>query len=227
MSLQSRLSALITEIGADIKALQDASGGVGTKVSDLPSATVPLDGSELVPIVQGGASKKVTREDLTGVDIVQSLTATQANSTTTPASVTGLETVLTPGTYLVKVWVCFRCAATTTGLEMYLELNGGSSSRLVSTWYTLTTGGTAATGVADQATTQTAQMMEGKGQRASGVRSGPMQGVDSANSDQFAVLEAIVIVTATGTLRTMFASEVASSAVTMMEGTSITVTKTG
>jgi hypothetical protein len=31
-----------------------------TKVSDLTSATLPLDGTELIPIVQGGTSKKVT-----------------------------------------------------------------------------------------------------------------------------------------------------------------------
>jgi hypothetical protein len=31
-----------------------------TKVSDLTSATLPLDGTELIPIVQDGTSKKVT-----------------------------------------------------------------------------------------------------------------------------------------------------------------------
>ena len=32
------------------------------KISQLTSATTPLDGTELVPVVQGGVTKKVTAE---------------------------------------------------------------------------------------------------------------------------------------------------------------------
>lgn len=153
------------------------------------------------------------------------LAATQANSTVTPAVVTNLTKAgIVAGTYLFKYWVCYRAAATTTGIEMFVEFTG-TVSRLVSTWYTLTTGGAAATGVADQATTATAQMLEGKGQRVKNAASGPTQGVDSANADQFAVVEGLMIVTATGDLQLKFRSEVAASAVTMMEGTSLTLTK--
>jgi hypothetical protein len=124
----------------------------------------------------------------------------------------------------VKYWICYRSAATTTGIQMYLD-HTGTTTRCVGTWYTLTTGGTAATGIADQATVATAQMLEGKGQRAAGTASGTMQGVDSANADQFAVMEGIVIVTGSGTMELMFNSEVGGSAVTMMEGTSLTATQ--
>jgi hypothetical protein len=195
-----------------------------TKVSALTAATLPLDGTELVPIVQGGVSKKVARVDLAGVDIIKALTSTQANSTTTAASVTGLEAVVDAGSWLMKYWVCYRAAATTTGIQMYVD-HSGTVTRCVSTWYTLTTGTTATSGVADQATTLTAQMMEGKGQRAKNAASGPMQGVDTADADQFAVIEGILVVTVSGTLKLMFNSEVAASAVTMMEGTSLTLTK--
>ncbi len=58
MSLQTQLASLITAIGADIKALQAASGSSGTKVSALTSATTP-DGTETIPVVQGGVSKKM------------------------------------------------------------------------------------------------------------------------------------------------------------------------
>ncbi len=37
-----------------------------TKISGMPAATTPLDGTELVPIVQGGANKKATVADFTG-----------------------------------------------------------------------------------------------------------------------------------------------------------------
>lgn len=61
MSLQTRLEALISAIGADVKALQagGGGGGGGTKISALPAETV-LAGTELVPIVQGGVTEHTT-----------------------------------------------------------------------------------------------------------------------------------------------------------------------
>lgn len=198
-----------------------------TKVSALPAATAPLADTDALLVVQGGVSKQVPAGALFK-ETVKALTATQANSTVTPASVTALEVAsLAAGTYAFKYWVVYRSAATTTGIEMMANYTG-THTRCVATWYTLTTGGAAATGVADQATTATAQMMEGKGQRVSATAAGSTgttQGVDTANADQFAVMEGILIATGTGTLRLMFASEVAASAVTMMEGTTLTLTR--
>ena len=197
-----------------------------TKISALPAVTTVASTDEL-PVNQAGISKKVTALQLrtyVNADIFVTAVADQANSTVTAASVTGLDTTVGAGTYLVKYWVCFRSAATATGIEMYLH-HTGTVSRLVSTWYTLTTGGTAATGIADQATATAAQMMEGKGQRATNVASGTMAGVDTANADQFAVIEGIVVVTVSGTLQLLFRSEVAASAVTIMTGTTLTLTK--
>ena len=195
-----------------------------TKVSALPAATVPLAGAELVPVVQGGTSKRVAVSDLRG-EQTRTLTATQANSTVTAASATELEyTSLAAGTYLLKYWIVYQSAATTTGVEFRLNFTG-TATRLVATWYTLTTGGAAATGVADQATTLTAQMIEGKGQRANNAATGPTQGVDTANADQFAVMEGVLTVTVAGTLQFMFNSEVAASAVTLQPGTTLTLQK--
>lgn len=197
-----------------------------TKISALAAASA-LTGAEEFAVNQGGTSKKATAAQIaayTATDTVNVLTSTQANSTVTPAAATGLTRSLTAGTYLLKYWVCYRAAATTTGVEFKLNYTG-TVSRLVSTWYTLTTGGAAATGIADQSTTLTAQMLEGKGQRANNTASGPMQGVDTANADQFAVMEGILIATGSGNLEFQFASEVAGSAVTLMEGTTLTLTK--
>lgn len=195
-----------------------------TKISALPSATTPLDGTELVPIVQGGLSEKVTVSNLRGEQI-RTLTATQANSTVTAASATELEYASLPtGTYLMKYWIIYQSAATTTGIEFKLNYTG-TATRLVQTWYTLTTGGTATTGIADQSTTLTAQMMEGKGQRANNAATGPTQGVDTANADQFAVMEGIITATTSGTLQFMFNSEVAASAVTLQTGSTLTLQK--
>jgi len=194
-----------------------------TKVSGLTAATAPLDGTELVPVVQGGTSKKATLLQIREQVPTVVLGSTVVNSTVTPAM--GIEaTGLGAGTYNVKCWVVYQAAATTTGIEMFLNFTG-TATRVVSTWYTLTTGGAAATGVADQATTLTAQMMEGKGQRANNTASGPTQGVDTANADQFAVVEGVVVVTAAGSLQVMFRSEVAASAITLQVGTNLDIRK--
>lgn len=184
--------------------------------SGTPDGTkfVKDDGTLATPAGGGGAS----------ADTFVVCGADQSNSTVTAAAVTGLATVVAAGTYLVKYWIVYRSAATTTGIQMYLRHNG-TTTRLAATWYTLTTGGAAATGIADQATTATSQMMEGKGQRASAVASGANAGVDTANADQFAVMEGLMIVTVSGTLDLMFNSEVAASAVTMMKGTTLVLTK--
>jgi hypothetical protein len=192
-----------------------------TKISDLPAASLPLDGTGLVPIVQGGTSKKVTVADLRESYPTVVLTSTVTNTTTT-AAVGVTRTGLVAGTYNIKAWVAWSTAATTTGIQMYLNYTG-TNSRLVSTWYTLTTGGAAATGVADQATTTTAQMLEGKAQRANNTASGAIQGTDTANADQFSVIEGILVATGAGDLSVMFNSEVASSAANLLPGTNLDV----
>jgi hypothetical protein len=197
-----------------------------SKISALPAASAAAAANEFA-INEAGTSKKLTAAQIKAYissDAFAVMASDQANSTVTPASVTALEVTTAAGTYLVKYWVCYQAAATTTGIQMFLD-HSGTVTRLASTWYTLTTGTTATSGVADQASTLTAQMMEGKGQRAKNVASGPTQGVDTAAADQFAVIEGLLIVTVSGTLKLMFSSEVAASAVTMMTGTTLTLTK--
>lgn len=192
-----------------------------TKVSALPAATLPLTEAELVPVVQGGVSKQASVGDVRESYPAVVLGSTVTNTTVT-AAVGISKTGLVAGTYNVKVWVLWSTAATTTGIQMYLNYTG-TVTKLVSTWYTLTTGGTAATGVADQATTLTAQMMEGKGQRANNTASGPIQGTDTANADQFAVIEGILVASGAGDLQVMFNSEVAASAANLLAGTNLDI----
>lgn len=197
-----------------------------TKISALTSATTPLTGAEQVPIVQGGVSKKTTVSDIRTIDIVKTVTAVQSNTTTTPASITELEASLTPGTYLIKIWLLMQSTATTTGIGIHLNASGGTVSNIAATWYSLTTGTTATSGVMDQASAAaTFQTMEGRAQRANNTSGGAFGGVDTANADQFAVLEGIVIVTATTTLQTMLTSEVAASGVSVRPGSTLTVSK--
>lgn len=196
-----------------------------TKISALTAAST-LDGTEQVPLVQGGVTKRTTVADIRTVDVVKALTATQANSTVTPAAITTFTTSLVAGTYLIKCGLVWQTAATTTGATFFINCSGGTVTLNTGHVYTTTTGTTATSGVADQATAAaTFQMIESRAWRANNTDPGPFGGVDTANAVQFAVLEAVVVVTATTSLQIMFASEVASSAVTMQVGSTLTVTK--
>lgn len=161
----------------------------------------------------GGSSDTVV---VVGTDVPNTSNTTAVTAISAPN--------IAAGTYLFKVWIAWKTAATTTGIEMWAN-HTGTVTRFVSTWYTLTTGGAAATGVADQATTLTAQMLEGKAQRVKDTASGPIQGTDTANADQFAVMEGVMIVTATGTFEFKFRSEINASAATILAGTTLELRK--
>lgn len=196
-----------------------------SKISALPAATVPLAGTEEIVVVQGGSSKRVAVDNLS--EFYRATLASNATSTsTTAAAVTALDLVLPAGTYNVKTWMLWQAAATTTGLAFHLNASGGTVTSIAATWYSLTTGTTATTGVADQASVATTfQTMEGRAQRANNTSGGAFGGVDTANADQFSVLEGIVVVTAQTTLQHMLASEVAGSQVTLKAGTNTRITK--
>jgi hypothetical protein len=77
-----------------------------TKISQLPAATTPLTGTELVPIVQGGVTVKVTAQDLNGggsgggaVTQVSTGTGLTGGPITTFGTISIANTAVTPGTY--------------------------------------------------------------------------------------------------------------------------------
>lgn len=196
-----------------------------SKISALTTATT-LDGTEQLAVVQGGASKKTTVADIRVIDTVKRVGTDQANSTTTAAAITDFTTSLAAGTYLVKGWLVWQSAATTTGAGFYLNASGGTVTRNTGHVYTTTTGTTATSGIADQSTVAaTFQMIESRAWRANNTNPGAFGGVDTASADQFAVLEALVVVTVATSLQVMIVSEVASSAVTIMAGSTLTITK--
>lgn len=129
------------------------------------------------------------------------------------------------GTYRIKALLVFQTAATTTGIGITLN-HAGTVSRFVYNWMHVTTGGAAATGVSDQAAaTAAGQLMEGKAERVKDTRSSFTVGVDTANADELAVLDAAVIVTASGDLEIKIATEISGSAVRLMAGSTLEVHK--
>jgi hypothetical protein len=153
---------------------------------------------------------------------VKVVTATQTNTTTTGASITDVAvTGLVAGTYRLRMWIVWQAAATTTGAAFWVNMTG-TTTRNVGHVYTTTTGTTATTGVADQATVAaTFQMIEARAWRANNTNPGAFGGVDTVNADQFAMLECVVTTTTTGDLQVLFASEVASSGVSVMAGSTL------
>jgi hypothetical protein len=210
-----------------------------TKVSALPGITTVVDATEF-PVNDGGTSKKATASQIeaylhTGIagnsgaagqrQTIIVLTADSADNTTTTQTTVMTVTGVGTGTWRVKGTLVYQTAATATGIGITLN-HTGTVSRFVSNWIQLTTGGAAATGIGDQATaTAGGQLVEGKAERVKDTRSSFTVGVDTANADELVVLDAVIIVTATGQLELKIGSEVGGSAVRLMAGSILELSK--
>ena len=132
------------------------------------------------------------------------LTADLAASTsTTLTNTTGLSFPVTSGVYYhFKFGVLFRSAATTTGLKL------GMTFPAVTRF-----GATIMTPIAaDGAGGQFQGWITTSGDSVIGT------GVQAANTDYFAIIEGMILASANGTLQVQHASEVASSGVTIRQG---------
>lgn len=144
MSLQTRLEALVAAIGADIKQINtniSAGAPTGTKVSALP-AVATLDGTELVPVVQGGATKQVASSKLQPWRGEQILTTTYSNDTVTASDVFSGFAPAANTRYLVDVFLLVQSVATTTGVQTALA---GPASGVTRAGVTITSAASATT----------------------------------------------------------------------------------
>ena len=134
------------------------------------------------------------------------LGATVANSTTTPADVTGLTfPLVADGVYLIRAVVPYTAAATTTGSRWML--NGPAITSLSgSSHYPIT------------ATTETNNAFTAYDIPAAA-------NTDSLTAGNLAIVEAVLKPSAAGTLAVRFASEVGASAITALAGAILTVTR--
>lgn len=210
-----------------------------TKISALTAASAAAAANEL-PINEAGTSKKITVDQL--ADYLANkisgtsgaagpgrttlcLSANSVDVTTVATSVVMTITGVGAGTWRVKGVLVYQTAATTTGIGIVLN-HTGTLTRFVSNWIQLTTGGAAATGVGDQATTVVAgQLVEGKAERVKATLSSASAGVDTANDDQLAIIDAVMIVTVSGDVTLSIGSEVAASAVRLMAGSTLELDK--
>ena len=210
-----------------------------SKISALTAATAVAAANEFA-INEAGTSKKVTAQqiadfaatNLSGSSGAASsnrttlcLTSNSADNTTTSQVVAMTITGVGAGTYRIKGTLVYQTAALTTGIGIVLN-HTGTVTRFVSNWIQITTGTTAATGIGDQAaTTNAGQLVEGKAERVKATMSSATAGVDTINADELVVLDAIIIVSVTGSITLSIASEVAASAVRLMAGSVLEVEK--
>jgi hypothetical protein len=149
--------------------------------------------------------------DITGITLVEIVGLTVAN--------------LPVGVYVFQYYVLYQTTATTTGVEFVVD-HTGTDSAFVSNAKFGSTGGTAATGIADQVGVGTAAgLMEVKTQRASGARPGVTIGVDTANANCLMVIEGVIVTTSIGDLKLMMAAELASLVVRAKAGSGLILTK--
>ncbi len=146
------------------------------------------------------------------------LGANHAISSTTATEVMQFANVQ-PGTYKIEWVIRWQSATTTVGIKFGVNFTGTAASPILQR-RDVTTGTTAATGVADgTANAGTGQLVEG---RASLVYTtaapdlGPNTGgVDTANANQLSIIEGSIIVTAAGDLELWHGSETATSTTVM------------
>lgn len=210
-----------------------------SKISALTAVATPV-GTDEAEVNQGGTSKKLTLAqiaDYLAKNIAGSSGAAGENRTTlclsansSDSTVVTQTTVMTitgvgAGTWRIKGVLVYQTAATTTGIALVLN-HTNTVTRFVSNWIQLTTGGAAATGIGDQATTVVAgQLVEGKAERVKGTLSSASAGVDTVNADQLAIMDAVIIVTVSGDVTLSIASEVNASAVRLMAGSTLEIDK--
>ncbi|TSC79615.1 MAG: hypothetical protein G01um101425_546 [Candidatus Peregrinibacteria bacterium Gr01-1014_25] len=157
----------------------------------------------------------------------QNLTANSADCTTTALCTAAMTTTgVGPGTWKYKYTLIYQTAATTTGIGFGID-HTGTIGQVQHMWYNVTTGGTQDTGVGDSDTsTADGQIVEGKHEGVDNTLIGSYSvGVDAANTDIMAVLEGIIVVTATGDMQLKLASEVATSAVRIMADSTLELMK--
>lgn len=103
-----------------------------TKISGLPASTTPLAGTEELPIVQSGVTKKVSVANLTAGRPISATEVTLTNGNLIVANGKGIDFSATPGTgtsevfsdYEEGTWTPTIEGTTTAGTATYVTRNG-------------------------------------------------------------------------------------------------------
>lgn len=139
-----------------------------------------------------------------------------ANATVTLAAVMTI-TSLPAGTYQYEYFIVWQAAATTTGVNFAVDFTG-TVTRSRMTRIGQTELATAADGIADQAiVSNTGGVAQAWAGRADNANLGPSAGVDTVDVDQYERIFGTIVVSTSGNLVLMHASEVAASSQVMAD----------
>jgi hypothetical protein len=195
-----------------------ATGGTG------PQGEVGPQGEQGIQGIQGETGPG-------GVDsrlICAALSVDQADITGTGlVEITGLTQTVGIGTWIFEYFVIYQTTATTTGVEFVVD-HTGTDTAFVSNMRFGTTGGAAATGIADQVGVGTAAgLMEVKTQRVAGARPGVTIGVDTINADCLMIVEGVIRVSGSGSLKLFMAAELSALVCRAKAGSAVRIVKVG
>ncbi len=210
-----------------------------TKISALTAATAAAAANEF-PINEAGTSKKLTLAQIAdyfvtrvagssgaaGPNITyQTLTANSADQTSTTPGTVMTTTGVGVGTWLFEYHLIFQTAATTTGIKIANNHTGTVTTYQMHADF-LSTGSTAATGVADGiSAVATAGIHEGFAERVINTSSKASVGVGTAAANQYLVVRGTLVISATGSLEFKLGTEVAASAAKLMTDSFLRLTK--
>ena len=210
-----------------------------TKISALTAVATPAAADEF-GVNQAGASKKMTLAQAAGYLVAringssgaageymtfQKLSANATANLTTVLLAVMTTTGVGVGTWVFRYNVIYQSAAATTGVDFAIGHSGTTGAIVISSSF-VTSGGAAATALADQVSANTANLVEGKSQRAKAAKLGTTLGVDTINADCHMIIEGVIVVTATGSLTLEHCSELAAST-QVMANTTLELTKIG
>lgn len=140
--------------------------------------------------------------------------------------VSGLTVTADVGAYFFRYALIYQTAATTTGLKLSVN-HTGTVTEFLYNWQVVDNTATAATAAADQdavaATGQVYSVFAARAKSTTGT--GTTISVDTANADMFVIVEGVCVVTATGSLALWAGPEIASSTLTIKDGSSLFLLK--
>lgn len=203
MSLSTGITAVVQAIGAAIKGKQDKL--VSASNIKTVNGNSLLGSGDLVVSGGGGSTTAIAK-----------LTATQASTSTTLANITSLVLPMEAnGVYQIQAFITFKSAATTTGLNLGINTPSGCRNMIEVT-------------VPITSTAAATQLRTTFPNAAIATNSGNVlgTGVTAINSDHTASIVGIIRNGATaGNCQLTFATEVASSAITLQIGSEMHLTK--
>lgn len=242
LSAEGASPALILDDEGEIRFKEEDANGNNSLIIKAPAAVTASqtctfeDDASFIPDacvgdgVDAGGASPFTRvagaSGAAGADVtLQRLTANCAASVSTTAAVCMTTTGVGAGVWNFKYVVRYQSSVTTTGVSFSVN-HTGTTGAFLSDWKFVSTGTSAATGIADQVQAVNAgTTVEGKSERVKNTISSFSAGVDTINVDMLAILEGMIVVTVSGSLELKHATEIGATSTQVMDDTHLILTK--